>query len=388
MRTTLAMSQTPGKILITGGAGFVGAHLAERLLHDRWAVRILDNFSPQVHGGAGPESLPAAIRKECEIQVGSVVSAAAMERALQGVRTVAHLAAAVGVGQSMYRIRDYCRANMQGTAQLLQAILQLRKRGQEPPRLLVASSMSIYGEGSYVCRGCGPMRPAPRGRDQLERGEWELRCPGCGRALASEATDEAKPADPQSIYAIGKLSQEQMVLTFARAYGVPGIALRFFNIYGPRQALSNPYTGVVAIFCARARAGEPMTLYEDGEQQRDFVAIEDVVEACALALGSEDASGAYNIGSGRRITIRRVAEEVAAALQTPARIETSGRYRVGDIRHCRADISRARKELGYEPRVGLTAGLRQLAEWISESAAPSAPVANAAAELRAYGLGG
>lgn len=378
-------------ILITGGAGFLGGHLAERLASRGDRVRLLDNLSPQVHGGRGLEALPIALRRDCEFRRGDVTSPSALDRALAGVDAVVHLAAAVGVGQSMYRIAEYCRSNLQGTAELLQAILRRRQRprGEAPRRLVIASSMSVYGEGCYRCPRCGPVAAAPRSREQLAKGEWEPACRQCGGQLTPLPTSEEKAAEPHSIYAVTKLAQEQMALNFGRAYDIPVVALRFFNIYGPRQALENPYTGVVAIFCARLRAGQPLMLFEDGEQRRDFVSVHDAVGACLAALADATPAGAYNIASGETITIRRLAAAVAEALQRPLRLAEGRRYRIGDIRHCMADISRARRAMAYEPRVSLSAGLAELTGWLDSQAPPAGEILGLAnQELRAFGLGG
>lgn len=378
------------RILITGGAGFIGSHLAERLLAAGYGVRILDRFAPQVHGtGGGTEGLPPALRRDAEVLTGDVRSAAVLHRALEGVDAVAHLAAVVGVGQSMYRIAGYCAANVQGTAALLQAILAAERSSRRTGgvrRLLVASSMSVYGEGAYRCAHCGPVVIPPRERRQLERGEWEPRCPGCTRRARPEPTREDKAAAPQSIYAITKLAQEQMVCCFGRAYAMPAVALRFFNVYGPRQALRNPYTGVAALFSARLLAGLPVPLYEDGAQQRDFIDVRDVAQACQLALES-GVSGTYNIASGQPVTIAGLAEELAVAVGRPLRVERKGQFRMGDIRHCLADIAAARRDLGFAPRLRRRQGLADLAAWLREQQ-EIRPADTAAAELRAYGLGG
>lgn len=378
------------RILITGGAGFIGGHLAERLLAAGYRVRILDRFVAQVHGpGGGASALPAVVRAGAEIMTGDVGSAAALRQALAGVDAVAHLAAVVGVGQSMYRIADYCAANVQGTAALLQAVLAMRKSRHHQGgvrRLLVASSMSVYGEGAYRCADCGPVGMRGRSRPQLERGEWEARCPRCAGVALAEPTREDKAPSPQSIYAITKLAQEQMVRCFGQAYNLPAVALRFFNVYGPRQALGNPYTGVAALFSARLLAGLPVALYEDGAQQRDFIDVRDVARACQLALES-GVSGTFNIASGQPVTVARLAEELAVAVGRPLRVECNGSYRMGDIRHCLADIGAARRALGFVPRLRRRQGLADLAAWL-EQQREIRPADTAAAELRAYGLGG
>lgn len=378
------------RVLITGGAGFIGGHVAERLLEAGYAVRILDRFVPQVHGGAaGLTALPLAVRGHAELMTGDVRSASVLRRALAGIEAVVHLAAAVGVGQSMYRIADYCAANLQGTAALLQAVLQ-RQAGphSQPVRtLLVASSMSVYGEGAYRCEQCGPVSVAGRQRAQMARGDWEPRCPGCGGVAQPKPTREDKAAAPQSIYAITKLAQEQMVRCFGQAYGIPAVALRFFNVYGARQALTNPYTGVAALFSIRLLAGQPVEVYEDGAQRRDFIDVRDVAEACRVALASGH-SGTYNIASGQPVTIAGLAAELAAAVGRPLRLERHQHYRMGDVRHCIADIAAAQSELGFTPRIARRDGLAALAAWLAGQQEVLRPADTAAAELRAYGLGG
>lgn len=367
------------RILITGGAGFIGSHLADDSLAQGHQVRALDSLEPQVHGPGGAR--PAYLDSEVELQVGDVRDPQALRRALRGVDAVVHLAASVGVGQSMYRIAEYTSANNYGTAVLLEALMD-----QRVERLVVASSMSVYGEGLYrapdgtLCSG--EERPV----EQLRRGDWEVRS-SRGEALTPLPTPETKVPSLSSVYALSKFDQERLCLIFGRAYGVPTTALRFFNVYGPRQALSNPYTGVLAIFASRYLNGKAPLIYEDGRQQRDFVSVHDVARACRLALESDSAPGrVLNIGGGRPYTIRRIAERMADVLgKEHLRPEVTGKYRVGDIRHCYADISLARSVLGYEPEVVLEEGLLELAAWL-EGQTASDRVAEAGAELAQRGL--
>lgn len=368
-------------VLVTGGAGFVGSHLVDALLRRGDRVRILDNLDPQVHG---PEQKkPAWLAREAEFLLGDMRDADAVRRALRGVDVVYHLAAAVGVGQSMYQIAAYTATNTLGTAHLLQALVDEK---QELDRLVIASSMSIYGEGRYVRPDGKAPRATRRSVEQLYQHEWELRDPD-GVELQPRPTDEEKTLDPTSIYALNKADQERMVLQVGAAYGIPSVALRFFNIYGPRQALSNPYTGVVAIFSARLLNGNPPLIFEDGEQSRDFVSVHDVVQALLLAAEREGAvGGAFNVGSGRSVSVRGVARTLGRVLDVDIEPEVTGRYRVGDIRHCFADIARAREALGYAPAVALEDGMAELVEWLREQERPNDAVGRHAAELAARGL--
>jgi dTDP-L-rhamnose 4-epimerase len=368
-------------ILVTGGAGFIGSHLVDALLERGDRVRVLDNLDPQVHGPARrkPEWLP----DDAEFVQGDVRDREAIDRAIGGAEVIYHLAAAVGVGQSMYQIADYTATNTLGTAHLLQALID---REMQPERLVVASSMSIYGEGRYLRPDGGAPRRVRRSPEQLARHEWEL-ADEDGAALRPVPTDEGKPLDPTSIYALNKMDQEIMTLQVGAAYGIPSTALRFFNVYGPRQALSNPYTGVVAIFSSRILNGNPPLIYEDGLQSRDFVSVHDVVRGLLLAGESEGAVGkALNVGSGRSITVREVAETLGRVLGVETAAEVTGRYRVGDIRHCVADISLASEAMGYRPQVELEDGMRELVEWLGAQERPEDGVQRHAQELAVRGL--
>jgi dTDP-L-rhamnose 4-epimerase len=366
-------------ILITGGAGFVGSHLADALLAAGHHVRIFDNLTGQVHVEGIPEYLP----EEAEFMQGDVRESAAVRRALAGIDVVFHMAAAVGVGQSMYEIERYMGSNTQGTAVLLQQMLDRKSRVE---KLVLASSMSIYGEGKYLCAQCGDVAPQLRTVDQLRLKQWEPNCPMCGEALTPVPTDESKTLQCSSIYALSKKDQEEMCLLFGRTYDLPTVALRYFNIYGTRQALSNPYTGVAAIFASRLMNGNPPLIFEDGAQLRDFVSVEDVVRANLLAMESSRADGmALNIGSGEPISIREVAAELARAMDSEIEAELTQKYRAGDVRHCFADISAARKFLGYKPEVRFADGLKDLVEWLC-SQQPQDRAAEMVAELSEFGL--
>jgi dTDP-L-rhamnose 4-epimerase len=368
----------PERVLITGGAGFIGSHLARHLLRDGYEIRALDRLDPQVH----PERRrPAYLEHEVDLVEGDVRDPGAVAEALEGVDAVVHLAARVGVGQSMYEIADYCSVNTVGTGVLLEAMVDRDIR-----RLIVASSMSIYGEG-LARTANGEIAPAgERNRGQLERGEWEPRAPD-GRELTFEPTPESKTPSLSSIYALNKYDQERMCLLFGSSYDVPTTALRFFNVYGPDQALSNPYTGVLAIFGGRLLNGRPPLIFEDGEQRRDFVSVHDVARACALALERDEAAGrAVNVGSGESVTVREIAARLARVTgREDLGAEVTGKYRVGDIRHCFADITLAREALGYEPQIALDDGMAELAEWLDGQTAEDR-VESAHGELAARGL--
>jgi dTDP-L-rhamnose 4-epimerase len=365
-------------VLITGGAGFVGSHLGRHLLEDGYEVRALDRLDPQVH----PErERPAYLDDEIELIKGDVRDPAMVERALDGIDAVVHFAARVGVGQSMYEIAEYCSVNTVGTSVLLEAMMDKSIR-----RLLVASSMSVYGEGQARTADGEVAEAVERGRAQLERGEWEPRSAD-GRQLTPEPTPESKPPSLFSIYALNKFDQERMCLLFGSSYGVPTTALRFFNVYGPDQALSNPYTGVLAIFGGRLLNDSSPLIFEDGEQRRDFVSVHDVARACALALGRDASAGrVINIGSGESVTVREIAERLARVTnreQIEPRV--TGKYRVGDIRHCFSDITLAREVLGYEPQIALNDGMAELAAWLDGQTAEDR-VESAHGELTARGL--
>jgi dTDP-L-rhamnose 4-epimerase len=351
----------------------------DALLRRGHEVRVFDNLTPQVHGDGRPDYLAEGI----ELISGDMRDAAAVRRAVEGMDVIFHLAAAVGVGQSMYEIAHYMGANTQGTANLLQALLDTKLKVE---KLVIASSMSIYGEGKYLCSECGEVAPPPRGNEQLKNKLWEMNCPSCGRVLTPIPTDESKPLQCTSIYALSKKDQEEMTLLFGRTYGVPVVALRYFNIYGPRQALSNPYTGVAAIFASRLLNRKAPPIFEDGMQMRDFVSVYDVCQANLLAMERREADGmALNVGSGEPISIREVAGALGNALGVSMPAEISGKYRAGDIRHCFADIGRAGQVLGYKPKVRFTEGVVELVEWL-RSQQPKDRVAEAAQQLDAYGL--
>jgi dTDP-L-rhamnose 4-epimerase len=367
------------RYLIVGGAGFIGSHLADHLLQHGHAVRVYDSLLPQVHGQQG--DWPSYLCGAAETVAGDVRDASRLGEALEGVDGVFHLAARVGVGQSMYEIEDYVAANELGTATLLQLLSQ-----RPVERLVVASSMSIYGEGLYRDSDGRPAEPMPRTAVQLRAQRWDP-LDGEGRALKPAPTPEDKAPDLASVYALSKYAQERMCLLVGKAYGIETVALRLFNVFGSRQALSNPYTGVLAIFAARLLNGRPPVVFEDGRQRRDFVHVKDVARAFHLAMTTPAAGQqVINIGSGRSYTIGQVAHLLAAALgRAEIAPEISGRARTGDIRHCFADVARAQEVLGFAPAHGLETDLDELVGWVKVQSAEDR-VGQATAELERRGL--
>ncbi len=367
------------RVLITGGAGFIGAHVANELLAHGYRVRALDSLVPQVHG---PERRrPEYLSSEVELIVGDIRDPDALSRALIGIDAVIHLVSLVGVGQSMYQIAEYTSVNNFGTATLLQLL-----SAQPVECLVVASSMSIYGEGLYRDSAGNTCIGSDRTLDQLKAGDWEIRDAG-GEALVPIPTPESKTPALASVYALSKYDQERMSLMVGRAYGMRTVALRFFNTYGPYQALSNPYTGVLSNFAARVLNGNPPLIYEDGLQKRDFVSVYDVAGACRRALESEKAAGqAINISSGVPMTVKEIAERTIRAIGSSSlEPEITGKYRSGDIRHCFADISLARDLLGWIPTITLESGLENLADWLASQSAIDKGL-DARGELAARGL--
>src|SRR5436305_9146323 len=369
------------RVLSTGGAGFIGSHLADRLLAEGHDVRALDNLDSQVHqNGQRPDYLNG----EVELQVGDVRDHDAVGRALDGVDAVYHFAAAVGVGQSMYEIERYTSVNAIGAAVVLEEVVR-RRDGIR--KLVVASSMSIYGEGQYRNSRTGEAGIAPgiRPESQLAAKQWEVLADD-GGPLEPEPTSEAKPLRPTSVYAVNKRDHEELFLSVGAAYGIPAVALRFFNVYGERQALSNPYTGVAAIFSSRLLNDNRPVVFEDGRQTRDFIDVRDLVRGCALALSTDGADGSTpNLGTGRATSILEVAETIAARPGKEIEPEIVEQYRAGDIRHCFADTLLAEEQLGFRSEIAFEDGMRELLAWLEgQEAVDGVDVARAA--LAARGL--
>jgi len=342
-------------ILVTGGGGFIGSHLVRNLLASGESVTIYDSFDPQVHGKkVRPPKAP-----RLRTVVGDVRNRALLAKEVRRADAVVHLAAAVGVGQSQYQIRHYVDVNVTGTATLLDI---LANEPHRVGRLVVAGSMSSYGEGPYKCARCGRVRPAGRAASAMRKGQWEPVCPTCDGPLTALPTHESDRFLSTSIYAVTKMAQEELVLNYGLAYGIPSVALRFFNVYGPGQSLSNPYTGVAAIFMSRFKNRRRPVIYEDGLQSRDFVSVHDIVQAIRLALRNR-VSGAFNVGTGTATSILSIADRLARCYGADVKPQAVRKFRSGDIRHCFADISAISKSLKYRPKVTLDDGLRELVDW-------------------------
>ena len=349
--------------LITGGAGFIGSHLADALIARGDNVRLFDNLEEQVHGGC----LPAYLSPRAEFIKGDVRDPEALAQALKGIEVVIHCASAVGVAQSQYEIKRYCDVNVGGTANLLDIIINEKLPIK---KILLPTSMTSYGEGCYRCSSHGTVRPGLRTEEQLSLHDWQLHCPECGTIVDPIPTPEDAERQSGTIYALSKNMQEDMVMNIARTYKVPAVALRLFNVYGPRQSLSNPYTGVTAIFMSRLKNGQPPVLYEDGEQSRDFISVHDVVSAFIAAMDSDRADGqVLNIGSGQMTPIKDIALSLAELTGKDITPSIPGNFRKNDVRHCFADRSRAEKLLRWKPTVSLSTGLQELVTWAEDQTA-------------------
>lgn len=370
------------KILCTGGAGFIGSFLVDELIEIGHEVRIYDNIEPQVHPGG---KVPDYLNPDAEFIHEDILNYDALAKAVEGVDVICHDAAMVGVGQSMYQIKRYMEANTMGTANLLDILVN---RKNKVSKLIVASSMSTYGEGSYDCPKCGPVSPPLRTDEQMASGDFEVHCPDCDELVRPLPTPESKIQEINSYYALAKKDQEDMVMLFGQTYGLPVVALRRFNVFGPRQSLSNPYTGVAAIFMSRLLNDNRPIVFEDGLQSRDFISVYDTVRANIMVMESEKANQRiYNVGAGRQISVLEIAQTLNSLLGKDIEPDVVGKFRKGDVRHCFADISKIRNDLGFEPRVSLEDGYKDLIEWSATAEAEDMGEL-ATEELREKGLVG
>ncbi len=345
-------------VLVTGGAGFIGSHLVDALVARGDRVRIVDSLLEQIHPGGSP---PAYLHAGAEFIRADVRDRDAMARALQGIDTLIHLAGAVGVGQSQYQVQHYTDVNATGTAVLLDLMVNHKL---PVSKLVVAASMSSYGEGLYRCGACGPVRPGDRREEDLRAGVWEPRCPHCRGELSPLPMPETGTQDARSVYALNKKWQEELVLCVGRTYGIPAVALRFFNVFGPRQSLSNPYNGVAAIFISRLKNNQPPVVYEDGKQSRDFVSVSDVVRGIIAAATTPGADGlSVNIGSGTPRGIADIARTLARLMGKDIEPQVTGTFRKGDTRHCFAERTRAAAHLGLTELRDFDDAMRELIAW-------------------------
>lgn len=372
------------KILITGGAGFIGQHLTRHLLTLQHEITILDNFLDQVH--AGNRVLPGDLANRVRLVVGDIADPASLRFALEGQDCVVHLAAETGTGQSMYEVSRYERTNIGGTA-LLYEFLSREKRSQVR-RIVIASSRAIYGEGAYRCERDGVVYPASRSVEEKRSGQFDPLCPRCGNVCKTIPTPETALYQPSSFYGLTKQMQEQMALMFGHVLGIPTVALRYQNVYGPGQSLQNPYTGILAIFSNLARVGRPIHVFEDGLESRDFVYIDDVVRATVVSITEENIRGvhAINVGSGERTTVLEVAQRISAFYGRRSEVKITGDFREGDIRHGEADLSLTRSLLSYTAQYRFGDGLRNFLEWASAGASNESDYERSLQELKGLGL--
>ncbi|HWQ96144.1 MAG TPA: NAD-dependent epimerase/dehydratase family protein [Candidatus Methylomirabilis sp.] len=349
------------RILITGGCGFIGSHLVDALV-EKHSVKVLDSLEYQVHGG----KLPDYLNPEAEYIFGDIRDRDIIEHSIEDIDLIFHEASVVGVGQSMYQIRKYTDVNTLGTANLLDILVN---NEHDVKKIIVAASMSSYGEGSYECENCGIVNPPLRSQKQMQQNKWELHCPICGAMVNHAPTNEEKIQNCNSIYALTKMDQEHMVMMIGKTYGLQSVALRYFNVYGPRQSLSNPYTGVAAIFMSRIKNNNPPIIYEDGLQTRDFVSVHDIVQANILTMEKSKANyEVFNVGTGIPLTVQNIAETIAETYRSDIKAEITNKFRKGDVRHCYADISKIQK-LGFKQSISFEKGMRELIKWSSKQIA-------------------
>jgi len=350
-------------VLVTGGAGFIGSRLVHLLLGAGHSVTVLDNLSPQIHG-PNPEHSPlyGSIRGRVKFIRGDVTNREDWSRSLTGQEVIVHLAAETGTGQSMYQIERYSSVNVRGTALMLDL---LANEKHSVRRVVIASSRAVYGEGQYSCGACGDVYPDTRRTQRLTAGEFEPQCPRCGGCVAVRPTVESAPFRPASIYGITKQTQEQLVASCCTALGIPYVVFRYQNVYGPGQSLANPYTGILSVFSTRILNGNAIDIYEDGEESRDFVLVDDVAAATLMGVEHNGIDGcALNVGTGRGVTVREVADLLCKLYGIDVPIAVSGRFRPGDIRHAIADTSKVSKVLGFKPQIAFEDGLARFASWV------------------------
>ena len=347
------------RVLVTGGAGFIGSHTVDLLMKNGFDVRILDNLENQIHSNKKPDYVNPSV----EFLLGDILDIDVWHKALKGTTSIIHLAALTGIGQSMYQPSRYSLTNMVGTAKLYEALVNNPEISRNIRRIIVASSKTVYGEGSYKCINHGPFHPKPRLDEQLQNQDWDVHCPLCGENAQPIGIKEEKPAQNLSIYALSKFSTETLALIYGNLLGIPTTVFRYFSGYGPRQSLNNPYTGVCSIFLCRVRNNKPPIVYEDGKQTRDFVFVKDIARANLLALKKATRTDIYNIGTGCPLSILAIAETIRDILGVNIDPIVTQQYRAGDTRHDFADITKAQKELGFNPEWSFKEGLEELIKW-------------------------
>ena len=351
------------KILITGGAGFIGSHLADKLVeNEKYEVTIFDILEEQVHGDS--KLPPSYLNPKAEFVLGSVTDYEVFKDLVTESDVIFHLAAMVGVGQSMYQIEKYTNHNILGIGNFMDILVNSEHDIQ---KVIIASSNTVYGEGKYKCDNCGTVYPPLRSENQLKRKQWHLRCPNCSSKVEAIYTDETTPLNPSSIYAFSKEAQERIGLMIGNTYGIKTSVLRFFLVYGPRQSINNPYTGVCGIFASRIFSGKAPLVFEDGNQTRDFVHVSDICQGLTLAMNSKAANGEiFNLGTGIPISIIEVANIISNKINPKIKPKITNSYRVGDIRHCVAEISKIKSKLGYTPEMNFRDGIETFIKWVQK----------------------
>ncbi|NOT90687.1 NAD-dependent epimerase/dehydratase family protein [Ferruginibacter sp.] len=373
-------------ILITGGAGFIGSNLALALIEKGCTITVLDNLSPQIHGDnpAVTSPLYLSIKDKVKFINGTVASKTDWLKAIADNEVIVHLAAETGTGQSMYLIEKYIQVNVGGTALMLDI---LANENTSVKKVVVASSRAIYGEGKYIGQNNIAFYPEQRNKKELEAGNFEVTVPGYDGGLQLVATDEDSKIHPTSVYGITKQNQEQMVMTVCTALNIAPVAFRYQNVYGPGQSLSNPYTGILSIFSTQIKNNKGINIFEDGKESRDFVFISDVVNATVLGIEKEEANGqVFNVGTGVATTVMEVASTLIANYKIDVPLNISGNYRVGDIRHNYADITKIKTLLGFTPSVNFEAGITQFTAWVNGQQIGESKYENSLNEMKAKGL--
>ena len=372
-------------VLITGGAGFIGSNLALKLIEKGYQVTVLDNLSPQIHGDNPTETSPLylSIKDKVKFIHGTVTSKSDWEEALKDQDAIVHYAAETGTGQSMYEVEKYVDVNINGTALMLNLLVN---GSYNVKKVVVASSRSIYGEGKYISKELGAVYPKQRESIHMDQGDFEVKYPNSS-ALTLVGTDEESKIHPSSVYGITKQNQEQMVLTVCPTVGIAGVAFRYQNVYGPGQSLKNPYTGILSIFSTQIKNGNNINIFEDGLESRDFVYIDDVVDATILGLEKEEANNqVFNVGTGVATNVLTVANELVKNYGVDVSIHVSGNYRLGDIRHNYADLTKINKLLGFTPKISFEAGLKQFADWVNTQEIQEDNYQKSIDEMKAKGL--
>ena len=372
-------------VLITGGAGFIGSNLALKLISKGYAVTVLDNLSPQIHGDNPEETSPLylSIKDKVKFIHGTVTNKEDWEQALKDQDAIVHYAAETGTGQSMYEVEKYVDVNINGTALMLNLLVN---GAYNIKKVVVASSRSIYGEGKYISKELGAVYPTQRTAEFMDGKDFEVKYPGSS-ALTLVGTDEESKIHPSSVYGITKQNQEQMVLTVCPTIGIAGVAFRYQNVYGPGQSLKNPYTGILSIFSTQIKNSNDINIFEDGKESRDFVYIDDVVDATILGLEKDEANNqVFNVGTGVAVDVLTVANELVKNYGVNVSINVSGNYRLGDIRHNYADLTKINKLLGFTPKVAFETGLKRFAEWVNTQEVQEDKYQKSIDEMKAKGL--